>query len=119
VSIFRPAALLGALFASIAVVLHCAPADECLRFSDCAEGLTCAAGHCVAPPAMSGDGGADSAVGDAGDAGDTGDAGDAAMAADTAPAQDASSTDDGGDACFGCTEAGGDDSSTGSDATAE
>ncbi len=24
--------------------------DACLRFSDCADGLTCAAGQCVTPP---------------------------------------------------------------------
>ena len=26
------------------------PSGDCLRYSDCASGLTCAAGKCVAPP---------------------------------------------------------------------
>jgi hypothetical protein len=36
----------------VAAVSACGGADpvDCLRFSDCAEGLTCAYGHCVVPP---------------------------------------------------------------------
>ncbi|MEO8877196.1 MAG: hypothetical protein ABI461_16500 [Polyangiaceae bacterium] len=42
-----------------ALATNCLPSDECLRFSDCNEGLTCAFGKCVVPPAQSGEGGAD------------------------------------------------------------
>ncbi len=39
----------------------CGTAD-CLRFSDCSDGLTCADGHCVEPPPPeTGDGASDTA----------------------------------------------------------
>ena len=48
----------------------CGAGSDCLRYSDCDPGLTCAYGHCVAPPAQApGDG----ASGDDGESGTTGD----------------------------------------------
>lgn len=45
-----------------ATATNCLSSDACLRYSDCAEGLTCAMGKCVVPPAQTGDeGGIDEA----------------------------------------------------------
>ena len=45
-----------------ATATNCLSSDTCLRYSDCAEGLTCAMGKCVVPPAQVGDeGGIDEA----------------------------------------------------------
>ena len=57
--------LWGAVLLSVsvcAVVAACgAESGDCLRFTDCAQGLTCAAGRCVVPPppasASAGEGG--------------------------------------------------------------
>lgn len=49
----------GALLTLAAVaVVACGEAGECLRFSDCDQGLTCAFGHCVLPPPPETDGAA-------------------------------------------------------------
>jgi len=42
----RVAAILGFFFASAG----CGDPGDCLRYSDCDQGLTCAYGHCVVPP---------------------------------------------------------------------
>ncbi|HEX7664930.1 MAG TPA: hypothetical protein VF407_10475 [Polyangiaceae bacterium] len=36
---------------------NCLSGDECLRYSDCSEGLTCAFGKCVVPPVQDDEGG--------------------------------------------------------------
>ncbi|MEO8799410.1 MAG: hypothetical protein ABI551_16080 [Polyangiaceae bacterium] len=84
--------LLFAGFALAALGTNCLSGDECLRYSDCSEGLTCAFGKCVVPPAQDDEGGAASEGGstttdsgpsstDSGsttsDSGSTSDAGDA------------------------------------------
>lgn len=54
----------------LGVASACRPPDECIRFSDCDEGLTCADGRCVVPgnsPDPSLDGSADADI-DAADA---------------------------------------------------
>jgi hypothetical protein len=68
----RPLAIaitLGFVVASLATTLNCGAPTTCLRYSDCASGLTCADGLCVVPPA--GDDGGD-AGDDGGSAADTG-----------------------------------------------
>ena len=53
--------LAGIVFIATATT-NCLESGTCLRFSDCAEGLTCAMGKCVVPPAQTGDeGGVDEA----------------------------------------------------------
>jgi hypothetical protein len=47
-----------------------AGSGDCLRYSDCSEGLTCAAGRCVAPPPSTPP---DGATGDDGGLGTTSD----------------------------------------------
>jgi hypothetical protein len=50
----------GALAAAVGIGLaHCAAPTNCLRYSDCSDGLTCAAGKCVPPPASIPDAGLD------------------------------------------------------------
>ncbi len=49
--------LLFAGFALAALGTNCLSGDECLRYSDCSEGLTCAFGKCVVPPAQDDEGG--------------------------------------------------------------
>ncbi|MBV9947579.1 MAG: hypothetical protein JOZ69_12065 [Myxococcales bacterium] len=49
--------LLCAAFASCG-----AESGDCLRFTDCAEGLTCAAGRCVVPPPPASASGSDGAA---------------------------------------------------------
>jgi hypothetical protein len=46
-----------ALAAVVAALLAACGAEsgDCLRYSDCSQGLTCAAGHCVVPPAAASD----------------------------------------------------------------
>ena len=34
---------------------NCLSGDECLRYSDCSDGLTCAFGKCVVPAPQTGD----------------------------------------------------------------
>lgn len=41
---------------------HCSLNGECLRYSDCGDGLTCAAGKCVIPASAVGDASADAEV---------------------------------------------------------
>ncbi len=50
-----------------AVAAHCGAVGECLRYSDCGDGLTCSAGHCVASSSES-----DAALESGGDATDEG-----------------------------------------------
>lgn len=40
-------ALWGAALASLALLASCLTGEECLRYSDCAHDMTCAAGRCV------------------------------------------------------------------------
>lgn len=54
-STFRGAGLRAVAVAGVAValgasVVNCSPPTNCLRFSDCDDGLTCAYGKCVPPP---------------------------------------------------------------------
>jgi hypothetical protein len=49
----------AALAALLCLMTQCGTSGDCLRYSDCDQGLTCAAGHCVAPPMSGDDGGAD------------------------------------------------------------
>ena len=49
------------------VAAHCGAVGECLRYSDCGDGLTCSAGHCVASSS-----GSDAALESGGDATDEG-----------------------------------------------
>lgn len=119
----RRTALIGSCLVALGLALHCGPTQDCLRYSDCADGLTCAAGRCVPPPAPEeGDG-----------SGKPGESADAAAEAASYPypdaasdagedrgALDAPSGSDAADACVGCSdaEAGQNDSSP-SDATAD
>ncbi len=64
-SISRSVVVLFAAVAALSTVAHCAAVEAggtCLRYSDCDQGLTCSAGHCVAVPQEGGE------EGDAGDA---------------------------------------------------
>jgi hypothetical protein len=57
-----PIAIVTALALTLTAGVDCGGSStECLRYSDCTSGLTCAAGKCVAPPpqAPSDDGSAD------------------------------------------------------------
>lgn len=45
---FARLAVLSVLI-GLGVATACRPPDECIRFSDCDEGLTCAEGRCVVP----------------------------------------------------------------------
>jgi hypothetical protein len=36
--------------ACVVASVNCGTPGECLRYSDCDQGLTCARGHCVPPP---------------------------------------------------------------------
>jgi hypothetical protein len=97
VSIFeRLRALPAVAVLLVGVAVDCGPAGDCLRFSDCAAGLTCADGKCVAPPPPApGDGGSEAAAtappvtgGDSG--AETPDAGNVSLvfeAGDDAPAE--------------------------------
>jgi hypothetical protein len=49
----------------LATLAHCGSTSECLRYSDCDQGLTCAAGHCVPPAGPTGDDAGDAAASDA------------------------------------------------------
>jgi hypothetical protein len=92
-----------AVGALLVVAFQCGPTPDCLRFSDCAEGLTCAAGKCV-PPAGQG-GGDDAAAGDGAAIGDGAVVGDVSTTGDGAvvgPTPDAAV----GDACVGCADGG-------------
>jgi hypothetical protein len=64
-SVSKYQASIGLFLAGIVLSVgatNCLSSDACLRFSDCAEGLTCAMGKCVVPPAQVGDeGGVDEA----------------------------------------------------------
>ena len=57
-------------------------AGACLRFSDCASGLTCANGECVTPPSGNADGGAEGASGSSSGS-TTGTSGDQSTSGDT------------------------------------
>jgi hypothetical protein len=59
----------GLLFVGVlaTVAAHCGAVGECLRYSDCGDGLTCSAGHCVASSS-----GSDAAMESGGDATDEG-----------------------------------------------
>jgi hypothetical protein len=66
VSISRAERLGGfaALLAVLGVTLaHCVSPTNCLRYSDCDEGLTCAYGRCVVPMPPSDGGGTEGATG--------------------------------------------------------
>jgi hypothetical protein len=81
---------------------NCLSSDACLRYSDCAEGLTCAMGKCVVPPAQTGDeGGIDEAG--------TGDDSSTPLIDSGTPVVDSgvadSSTEDSGDASDDATDA--------------
>jgi len=54
-----------AAFALVALAAHCSAGGECLRYSDCGDGLTCSDGRCVAPS-----GGADASLDAEADGGD-------------------------------------------------
>lgn len=116
------AALLAAGVA-LSCLAHCGRGDDCVRHSDCGDGLTCVEGHCTAPgpaepvivPPSVNDAsppGADAAAvvdaaavdaseldaGDAGDASATGDAGDGNDASEPMDASDAGDAQDPADA---------------------
>jgi hypothetical protein len=61
VSISRSSWVAGAVGLAF-VLAHCSPPTNCLRYSDCSDGLTCAAGKCVPPPASVSDSGDDALV---------------------------------------------------------
>lgn len=101
-----PAALVAAALGGS--LTHCVSPTNCLRYSDCDEGLTCAYGRCVVPMPPS-EGGTDSAP-------EVGDGGGEIAAADAAGLPEASARDAPGEA----TESG-DDAASGTvaDATAD
>jgi hypothetical protein len=123
VSISRGWASLGAwlLLVPGASLASCSPPTNCLRYSDCAEGLTCANSKCVPPPAplpdASLEGGVTFVLDDAG-----GGTGGPASDATSVPGTDGSRRDatDDAEPGAGDAEAGGDARSEASeDATAE
>lgn len=63
-AVVKLATALAMLWLAARALLACdATSDNaCLRFSDCASGLTCANGQCVTPPSGSADGGAGEAA---------------------------------------------------------
>lgn len=81
--------VLGAIALLTASVDCGGPSGDCLRYSDCAAGLTCAAGKCVAPPLPAPD--------DGGSTNDDGNVEGASALADAASVGAQSSTGDGGD----------------------
>lgn len=102
--------LVVAVAVSLIALASCTSTGECVRYTDCDDGFTCAYGRCVVPPASSGDdastdgapvdGSLDAAPDAASDASDASDAADAldadaanadadADAADAAPDGDA------------------------------
>lgn len=46
--IYRRSGLAAAVIGLLVAGVDCS-ADDCFRYSDCAQGLTCAYGHCVVP----------------------------------------------------------------------
>lgn len=90
-------------FALAALGTNCLSGDECLRYSDCSEGLTCAFGKCVVPPVQDDEGGASEGGSTTFDSGGTAlDSGVAATdAASTTDASDDDASDDAGDASDG------------------
>lgn len=55
------------VLAALAVGAGCAAdGGDCFRYSDCAQGLTCAYGRCVVPPAPDPSDGESAALGDGG-----------------------------------------------------
>jgi hypothetical protein len=98
VSTFSRALRVTAIALLSLAVLRCAPPGECLRFSDCAQGLTCDDGKCVAPPvAPTADGSTDAGAGEAGS-----DSGAVDAAADGVTPADAASGQEAGDGCVAC-----------------
>ena len=108
-------------FATIAISLlvggaaGCGAGTDCMRYSDCDQGLTCAYGHCVLPPSQDpgdttiGDDAASSAAGDDSGSLSTADgsgwvptAGDSGSAPD---GDDSGSISSGDDSSFGSNDA--------------
>ena len=88
-----------------ALAAHCSAGGECLRYSDCADGLTCTDGRCVAPAAEAGEE-AETDGGDASSADGAPDAGsDSEPTADAATHDGGASTDAAADA-RDCTDGG-------------
>ncbi len=117
----RRTALIGSFVFGLGLALHCGPSQDCLRFSDCADGLTCASGRCVPPPgpASTGDSGtkpADSGVAEAASVDAPVDTGEDRGALEAASPSDSGGAKDGGDACVGCADGATDSPS---DATAD
>ncbi len=61
-SLWAMALLGGGLVLGVASVANCSAPTNCLRFSDCGDGLTCAYGKCVPPPIALPDGGGEGGV---------------------------------------------------------
>jgi hypothetical protein len=81
------------------ILAHCSPPTNCLRYSDCGDGLTCAGGKCVPPPVSPSDAGDDGALLTTPDTGTSSTVTDSAIASsgsDGAPdaADDAAASDD-------------------------
>ena len=105
-SICKPLCALAMALLFGVPLAHCDLSGSCLRFSDCNDGLTCAAGKCVPPPA---DGGVeDGASADA-----------PPPAADVTVAPPASCDDAGGAACDDGSGGEGGSTQASTDATAE
>lgn len=79
------------------LVWNCAVPGQCLRYSDCNQGLTCAAGKCVVPPTADASDEADAAMeADAHVVAFDSGAGPDAVAADAPVSFDSASADEGG-----------------------
>lgn len=92
-----------------ALVAHCGAEGECLRYSDCADGLTCSSGRCIDPDATDQEAAADGPS----------DAADASVDAPADSTSDAGAPDGSASTCDGgaCTaDAGSSDAGVASDA---
>jgi hypothetical protein len=110
VSICKPLCALAMALLFGVPLAHCDLSGSCLRFSDCNDGLTCAAGKCVPPPA-------DGGVEDGASADAPPPAADVTVAPPVAPP--ASCDDAGGAACDDGSGGEGGSTQASTDATAE